>query len=50
VKKGTYDAIVLRAASVPGALRGSAEYRLLGVVRVSGKDGGQAPYRIWVKR
>jgi hypothetical protein len=50
VKKGSYDAIVLRAASVPGALRGSEQYRLLGVVQASGKDGRQAPYRIWVKR
>ncbi|MFS4092674.1 hypothetical protein [Streptomyces sp. AF1A] len=50
VKKGSYDAIVLRTASVPEALRGSGKYRLLGVVRASGKDGGRAPYRIWVKR
>ncbi|MET7689998.1 hypothetical protein ABZT06_18785 [Streptomyces sp. NPDC005483] len=50
VKKGSYDAIVLRAATVPEALRGDANYRLLAVLRPSDKDGGQEPYRIWVKR
>ncbi|MFE9604852.1 hypothetical protein [Streptomyces hokutonensis] len=50
VKKGSYDAIVLRAASVPEVLRGNADYRLLAVLRPSDKDGGQEPYRIWVKR
>jgi len=50
VKKGSYDAIVLRTDSVPEALRGSADYRLLAVLRPSDKDGGQEPYRIWVKR
>ncbi|WP_369224698.1 hypothetical protein AB5J52_28310 [Streptomyces sp. R39] len=50
VKKGSYDAIVLRAASVPEALRGNADYRLLAVLRPSDKDGGQEPYRIWVKQ
>ncbi|MEV0907077.1 hypothetical protein [Streptomyces hokutonensis] len=50
VKKGSYDAIVLRAASVPEVLRGNANYRLLAVLRPSDKDGGQEPYRIWVKR
>ncbi|WP_053846775.1 glycosyltransferase family 39 protein [Streptomyces sp. NRRL B-24085] len=50
VRKGSYDAIVLRASSVPEALRGNADYRLLAVLRPSDKDGGQEPYRIWVKR
>ncbi|MCX5257946.1 YppG family protein [Streptomyces canus] len=50
VKKDSYDAIVLRADSVPEALRGNANYRLLAVLRPSDKDGGQEPYRIWVKR
>lgn len=50
VKKGSYDAIVLRAGAVPGELRGSETYRLLAVVRSADKDGGDAPYRIWVKR
>ncbi|MFF4347967.1 hypothetical protein [Streptomyces sp. NPDC001530] len=52
VKKGSYDAIVLRAASVPDVLRGDAHYRLLAVLRPADKDSGdgQAPYRIWVKR
>jgi hypothetical protein len=47
VKKGTYDAIVLRSASVPEVLRGSTRYRQLTVVKA---ESGQAPYRIWVKR
>ncbi|MEU0422645.1 hypothetical protein ABZ235_03370 [Streptomyces canus] len=50
VKKGSYDAIVLRTDSVPEALRGNANYRLLALLRPSDKDGGQEPYRIWVKR
>ncbi|MFD8217130.1 hypothetical protein ACFV2U_26205 [Streptomyces sp. NPDC059697] len=50
VKKGSYDAVVLRTASVPAQLRGSRTYRLLAVVRSADKDGGQSPYRIWVKR
>ncbi|MET8074974.1 hypothetical protein [Streptomyces sp. NPDC005303] len=50
VKKGSYDAIVLRASSVPEALRGNTDYRLRAVLRPSDKDGGQEPYRIWVKR
>ncbi|WP_327431012.1 hypothetical protein [Streptomyces sp. NBC_01236] len=52
VKKGSYDAIVLRAASVPDALRGNAHYRLLAVLRPADKDsaGGRAPFRIWVKQ
>jgi hypothetical protein len=50
VKKGSYDAIVLRAATVPEQLRGAEHYRLLAVLRPSGEDAGQAPYRIWVKR
>ncbi|MEU6063015.1 hypothetical protein ABZ864_00545 [Streptomyces sp. NPDC047082] len=50
VKKGSYDAIVLRAAAVPGQLRGAEHYRLLAVLRPSGEDAGRAPYRIWVKR
>ncbi|WP_088245407.1 hypothetical protein [Streptomyces sp. LUP47B] len=50
VKRGSYDAIVLRADSVPEALRGNADYRLLALLRPSDKDGGQEPYRIWVKR
>jgi hypothetical protein len=50
VKKGSYDAVVLRSASVPAQLRASRTYRLLAVVRSDDKDGGQAPYRIWVKR
>ncbi|MFF7169818.1 hypothetical protein [Streptomyces pseudovenezuelae] len=50
VKKDSYDVIALRADSVPEALRGNADYRLLAVLRPSDKDGGQEPYRIWVKR
>ncbi|MER6345027.1 hypothetical protein ACWC10_06380 [Streptomyces sp. NPDC001595] len=50
VKKGSYDAIVLRAADVPDALRGNDDYRLLAVLRDSGTSKGQEPYRIWVKR
>ncbi|WP_051857888.1 hypothetical protein [Streptomyces cellulosae] len=50
VKKGSYDVIALRDASVPAALRGNGNYRLLAVLRPSDKDGGQEPYRIWVKR
>ncbi|MFF7274616.1 hypothetical protein [Streptomyces griseorubiginosus] len=50
VKKGSYDVIALRSSSVPEALRGNADYRLLAVLRPSDKDGGQQPYRIWVKR
>jgi len=50
VKKGTYDAIVLRTATVPDALRGNEDYRLLAVLQPSGKSAGQETYRIWVKR
>lgn len=50
VKKGTYDAIVLRAPSAPRALREVENYRLLTVLPPTDKDSGQAPYRIWVKR
>lgn len=50
VKKGSYDAIVLRAATVPAALRGNDDYRLLAVLQPSGDSGGQESYRIWVKR
>ncbi|MEU5699585.1 glycosyltransferase family 39 protein [Streptomyces aurantiacus] len=50
VKKGTYDAIVLRTASTPDALRGVKQYRLLTVLPSPDKDSEQAPYRIWVKK
>ncbi|MFF1636769.1 glycosyltransferase family 39 protein [Streptomyces sp. NPDC058246] len=52
VRKGSYDVIVLRAASVPDELRGNAHYRLLALLRPADKDsaGGRTPYRIWVKR
>ncbi|MCQ4210017.1 glycosyltransferase family 39 protein [Streptomyces longispororuber] len=50
VEKHSYDAIVLRSATVPEALRGDEDYRQLAVVRPAGKGGTQEPYRIWVKR